>query len=403
LFGFVLLPVLGGMGAGKAIALAALILALLVLFVAARPHFRIGLAFCVPALLLAAVAARHELDYGNLSSGANVYFYPQHWGKVVDHTESIDGGLTAVSERRVGEQPVRTLLTNGKFQGNDSLQGEMQAQIGFAVAPLLHTAERTRALVIGYGTGVTSRVLHEAGFRHLEIAELSADIVNMADRYFGAINREVSAAPGVTLQVTDGRNLLLLSDSRFDLVSIEITSIWFAGAASLYNREFYRLAKQRLTDDGVLQQWLQLHRLSPADILTVIATLRTEFRYVSLYVIGQQGILVATDAPDHRMPTARAIAALGRQDSLADVRRIAGRALAAIADDMVLTPEALDRFIAQHGLDPAWLASTDNNLLLEYSTPKANANDPDKSYARNISMLRSFATVGGVPSAADPD
>lgn len=405
LFGFVLLPALGGMDAGKMIALAALALALLVLMVAARGHLRLGLLLGMPVLALAVLVARHELDYDNLSSGANVYFYPQHWGKVVDHAESIDGGLTAVSERRVGQQSVRTLLTNGKFQGNDSLQGEMQAQIGLAVAPLLHTDQRGRALVIGYGTGVTSRVLHEAGFRHLEIAELSADIVTMADRHFGAINRQVSSAPGVTLHVTDGRNLLLLGDSRFDLISIEISSIWFAGAASLYNREFYRLAKRRLAADGVLQQWLQLHRLSPADILSVIATVRTEFRYVSLYVIGQQGILVATDAPDHRMPTAKAIETLHRQDGLADVRRIAGGDFAAIAGDLLLTPEALDRFIGHHGFDPAWLASTDNNLLLEYSTPRANVNDPEKSYVRNVEMLRGFASAGRVaaPSAAGPD
>jgi hypothetical protein len=198
----------------------------------------------------------------------------------------------------------------------------------------------------------------------------------------------------VTLHVTDGRNLLLLGESRFDLISIEISSIWFAGAASLYNREFYRLAKQRLAADGVLQQWLQLHRLSPADILSVIATVRTEFRYVSLYVIGQQGILVATNAEEHRLPISRALKALRQQDSLAEVRRIAGRDFSTIAGDLLLTPEALDRFISHHGLDPAWLASTDNNLLLEYSTPKANVNDPEQSYAQNVAMLRSFASAG---------
>jgi spermidine synthase len=155
----------------------------------------------------------------------------------------------------------------------------------------------------------------------------------------------------------------------------------------------------------VLQQWLQLHRLDPADILSVIATVRTEFRHVSLYVIGQQGILVATDAPEHRMPTAKAIETLHRQEGLAEVRRIAGGDFAAIAGDLLLTPEALDRFIDHHGFDPAWLASTDNNLRLEYSTPRANVNDPEKSYVRNVEMLRGFAGAEGAaaPSAAAPD
>ena len=68
-----------------------------------------------------------------------------------------------------GNRRSLTLLTNGKFQGSDDPKGEMVAQIGFAVAPLLHTPGRSRALVIGYGTGVSSRTLHEAGFAGLDI------------------------------------------------------------------------------------------------------------------------------------------------------------------------------------------------------------------------------------------
>jgi len=36
-----------------------------------------------------------------------------------------------------------------------------------------------------------------------------------------------------------------------------------------------------------------------------------------------------------------------------------------------------------------WL-STDNNLSLEYSTPKANVNDPAESATRNMSILSRF-------------
>lgn len=76
---------------------------------------------------------------------------------------------------------------------------------------------------------------------------------------------------------------------------MEISSIWFAGAASLYNQEFYRLAVPKLKSDGVLQQWVQLHHMSPTDFLTIIGTLRAEFSYVSLYLVGGQGILIATN------------------------------------------------------------------------------------------------------------
>ena len=40
----------------------------------------------------------------------------------------------------------------------------------------------------------------------------------------------------------------------------------FAGAANLYNREFYRLVHDRLGRGGVLQQWVQLHHIAIEDV-----------------------------------------------------------------------------------------------------------------------------------------
>lgn len=390
LFGFVLLPRMGGLAASQAIAVCALALGLVVLF-------RCRLAFPMRALVvgvsaMAAVAwgQTWKMDLQGLSTGANVYFYPQNWGQVIDHAESIDGGFTSVTEQPSPSGPVKTLLTNGKFQGNDAVQGEMQAQIGFAFSPLLHTERRGSALVIGYGTGVTSRVFHEAGFRQLDVAELSRDIVRLADKHFGSTNGGVSARPDVSIHLTDGRNLLLLSRARYDVVSIEITSIWFAGAASLYNREFYQLAKSRMQSDGVLQQWVQLHRLTPADILQIVATLRSEFAYVSLYVMGSQGILVATDAADRASPVPAAVSLLETSPQLAELRTIASRSVQDMVKDRVLDPAGVDRFIRDLGVDARPWISTDDNLRLEYSTPKANVNDGRASLAANKALIERF-------------
>jgi spermidine synthase len=323
------------------------------------------LASLIAVLALLVHGATMRLDYETLSSGANVYFSAQMWGKVVDHAESIDGGLTTVTRRETPPPAINTLLTNGKFQGNDAMGGEMQAQIGFALAPLLHQDQRGQALVIGYGTGATARVFHEAGFERVDIAELSGDVVRMADRHFSAVNASVSTRPGVKMHVTDGRNLLLLSDKQYDVVSIEISSIWFAGAASLYNKEFYELVRSRLAPGGVLQQWVQLHRLTPLDILSIIGTVRSEFQYVSIYMIGSQGIIVATNDAERAVPRSSAMELLRQTPGLAEVRRIAER-------------------------EPSLWWSTDDNLRLEYSTPRANVNDAEKTMRFNIHMLTGY-------------
>lgn len=388
LFGFLLLPWLGGLIAGKIVAIGALLVAAVVLFSVSRATVKWGLGVAILSVISLVVLSPGRLDYALLSSGANVYFIEQKWGEILDHAESIDGGLTTVVHSAESDIPVKTLLTNGKFQGNDALKGEVQAQIGFAALPLLHQGRRNNALVIGYGTGATSRVFHDAGFKHLDIAELSRDVVELADTHFSHINNAVSKQNGVHTHITDGRNLLLLTKRQYDIISIEITSIWFAGAASLYNREFYQLARKKLKTDGVLQQWVQLHHMAPTDLLAIIGTLRSEFEFVSLYVVGGQGILIATNDITHSKPSISVLEKLDGDTKLQHVRDLAGRSFTMISSDLMLSPSQVDLFLDKVGFGRDLWISTDNNLRLEYSTPKANANPTDQSFEINMDFLR---------------
>jgi predicted membrane-bound spermidine synthase len=385
LAGFVLLPAIGALRSVQGLAALCLLLGAAVLaFTGLRT--RVGAWAPVAPLLLLFALQPASFDYSALASGANVYFAPQNYGRVIDHAESADGGLTTVAEGPpVDGQRSLTLLTNGKFQGSNG--GEMTAQIGFAVAPLLHTPARNRALVIGYGTGVSSRTLHEAGFASLDIADLSADIVRLANTHFAGINATVSTRPGVHTHITDGRNFLLLQERAYDLVSMEVTSIWFAGAGSLYNREFYQLVKKRLRPDGVLQQWVQLHHLTPLDLLYILGSVRAEFSHVWVYYIGGQGIIVATNDP-RRQPARENFQKLQTTASFAPLLRQLDASYEAIASSILLDPPGTDRVLAAFSAPASRWVSTDDNLYLEYSTPKGNVLDGTLSKERNVDMLR---------------
>ncbi|MFC0034278.1 phosphatase PAP2 family protein [Cardiobacterium valvarum] len=318
-----------------------------------------------------------------LTVGANVYFSADNYrGEVIDSRESIQGGLTTVNSltmkhKETGEhKTMLTLLTNGKFQGNNA--GEVQAQRGVALTPLLHVQERGDVLVIGYGTGNSAHVLHEQGFAQMDIAELAADMVDIADIHFGEINKLVSQQDNVRMYYTDGRNLLLTQNKRYDLISMEISSIWFAGAANLYNREFYQLVKARLKENGVLQQWVQLHHMQPMDLLYILNTLHQEFRYVWLYVSGGQGVLVASNTEESaRLHHLDGRIAVSTEDLDAEEK--------ALHEDLLLEPADMD-YLAQKLRKPQFFVSTDNNLYLEYSTPKGNALAYD-AFTYNINML----------------
>ena len=393
--GFVLLPAVGPLWSIRLLAAMCLVLGLIAALPVRTRRWDVLVPAAAAALWL--TLRPPSLDYDQLTTGANVYFRSQAWGHVVDRAESLDGGLTTVNEQRApGGARVLTLLTNGKFQGNDAASGEMVAQVGFAMAPLLHNARRDAALVIGYGTGNTSRVLHDAGFARLDIVDLSADVFRLANRHLQSINQRVTEQPGVTAYVTDGRNFLLLSRGKYDVVSMEISSIWFAGAASLYNRDFYRLVRAHLNEGGVLQQWMQIHHMTPTDLLYILGSMRAEFRYVWLYMIGDQGIVVATDSAQ-AVPTEANIRAIDSREQMKSEIEHYGGTAARLIDNLLLDPDGTDRLLSSQGVAPTYFVSDDDNAHLEYSTPKGNALGTDETMDANMALLMKFTAPPSAP------
>jgi len=229
--------------------------------------------------------------------------------QVVDNTlvfrdERIQGGFTTVVEKRTdfgtpSEKLSVNLFTNGKLQGNDDQTGMVQGQqVGTALLPSLFTKHFNKALLIGLGTGQGAAVLKQLGFERLDIAELSPGIVAAVKAKFRHTNHAVLDDPTVHCSLEDGRNLLLTSaDAPYDLITVGLTTIWFSGATNLYSQEFYQLARRHLADDGVLQQWVQLHRIGPDEISSAIASARSVFPYVSYWSYDGAGMVLAANHP----------------------------------------------------------------------------------------------------------
>ncbi len=361
-----MLPWLGSQRSLVLVALAFVIAGVLTAHQSAAVRMRTAGAFASVGIVVGLITPRWDL--ARLTSGSNVYFDTQMQpDEIVMMEEDVQGGVTTVTRR--GD--VFTLLTNGKFQGNNGW--EMEAQRSFAHYPSLFLQDFDHVLVIGLGTGTTLGTLAAYPWKKLDLVEISPSIARAAKRYFSGPNLGALDDPRLTVTFADGRNHLLLAQDQYDLISIELTSIWFAGAASLYSSEFYRLAKQRLKPGGIFQQWVQLHHIRERDFATVLHTLRAEFAHVALFYGGGQGILVAADRP---LVGSRAkIAELARRPSMAPVLP-EGRTLDQLVGDVLLIDDGLDRYLseaaARAGVSLDDLVSTDDSLYLEYATPRGN-------------------------------
>jgi spermidine synthase len=345
----------------------------------------------VAAAVLALLAVGFPAwNRGVLTSGANVYFghdapgssstsaasapptAPGHVTSEISffHEHSY-GGITTVLEYRQPGQPDRhALYTNGKFQGNDWEQQD--AQIAFALIPALHLHNRRNALVIGCGTGQSASVLNGLDFKTVDIAEISPGILLAAGSQFRHMNEDVLRSPKVAVHLEDGRNFLLSQPNKYDQITIELTSIWFAGATNLYSREFYELAKRHLRPGGVFQQWFQLHHIGPREIESIIGTLHASFPYVSAWLYGGQGVLLASLEPQHVEPDAVAAAMLYLRKHSADPAT-AERTMDAIIASQLLDTNAVTRLAQTRSP----IINTDWNRWIEFSTPRYNLSEVD--------------------------
>lgn len=364
--GYVLLPLLGSERSLTTIAFLFALGALGAAGLSASKSRKAVIGLALGAGAFALLTPRWNLV--RLTGGSNVYF--EKWvepDSIPFLKEDVHGGVTSVARVK----NVLTLYTNGKFQGNNGW--EMSAQRFFAHYPSLFVPSYDHALVIGLGTGTTLGTLAAYPWKKIDVVEISPAIVEAARKYFQNGNHGAIDDPRVTVHHADGRNFVLVSDAHYDLISMELSSIWFAGASNLYSREFYRLVRDRLGPTGVFQQWVQLHHVSRRDFATVVGTLRGEFRHVALFYGGGQGILVASEQPfQASIARLQALEARpGFKTVLPDKRHLSD-----LSRDILVMDGALDAFLddtaVKVGVPRSELVSTDRSLYLEYATPRGN-------------------------------
>ncbi len=247
LAGFVLLPWLGSRT--TLIASAAVTLAAgLALVVVSGWRFRQRMAMATVAVVVFGVAALTMPDpYDEFIAQR----YPQMeavWKE--EGTEATVG----VHEFGTPERRIRMMTINGNHQaGTDGPTTIIHRRIGHL--PMLVHPDARRALVIGMGGGATPGAVSIHDGVDVDVVELAEGVVHAAP-WFDSINYGIATRPNVKIRVDDGRNFLLLTRERYDVITADVIQPVFAGAGNIYSREYFELVRKVLKDDGLVMQWI---------------------------------------------------------------------------------------------------------------------------------------------------
>ncbi|HEU4521598.1 MAG TPA: fused MFS/spermidine synthase, partial [Thermoanaerobaculia bacterium] len=205
----------------------------------------------------------------------------------------------------------RNFTVNGKVDGSARGDDSTQVMSGLLGA-MLHPDPR-RALVIGLGTGSTAGWLGAVpSMQRVDVVELEPAVKRVA-RDFADVNAGAMTNPKVRVHINDAREVLLTTPERYDVIFSEPSNPYRAGIASLYTREFYESAAERLEEGGLFLQWVQAYEIDAETVRTIYSTITSVFRHVDTWRTTPSDLILVASRQPMAVDVNRITARLGQR------------------------------------------------------------------------------------------
>ena len=295
LTGFVLIPLSGIQGPYVWLAGLALLLGWLMLArgLAWRRPLAVGGGVALAALVIGLGVGYRPWDRLLMTTG--MYQYGLDWRTTAADATTLLDGLRKVRDvqyyREGRECTVSVtkegsdffLAVNGKIDAGTGLSDTITQKLIAHVPLMLHPDPKT-ALVIGWGSGCTAGAAAMYPLQSIDCVEIEPAVYDTRG-YFSAINHDVDRDPRLKIIYKDGRNHLLASRKRYDVIMSEPSNPWVSGVNNLFTTDCYRIVKEHLNDGGIFCQWFHYYNMTLADIKVQARTFLSVFPEASCWVI----------------------------------------------------------------------------------------------------------------------
>ena len=127
---------------------------------------------------------------------------------LVDYDEEVDATVTTLKD----DEGVYRLYVDTN-QAADASRWDSPSHRVIAHLPLLLHPRPKRALVVGFGMGLTSHSITQHGVK-VDAIELSNGVLSAAQKYFTHVNENVFENPQFNYKLNDGRNHILMTKTK---------------------------------------------------------------------------------------------------------------------------------------------------------------------------------------------
>lgn len=275
------------------------------LLLAARPPATAAARFAALGVLVALVAARAAVPrWDLLALSKGLYRGKANTEQLVETLRAVSADMRLLFYRDDREASVAVLRfgdgtlvlkVNGKTDASDST--DMTTQIMLGQLPMLLKPEAKRALLIGWGSGVTAGSLLTHPLERLDAVELVPSVVE-ASRLFAHVNRGALEDPRLRLAVEDARAFLRRPQARgYDVIVSEPSNPWMAGVGDLFSSEFYQRTKAALSPGGIITQWMHAYEMDDETLALTLRTFCAAYPHAALWTHGSDLLLIGSMEP----------------------------------------------------------------------------------------------------------
>lgn len=131
----------------------------------------------------------------------------------------------------------------------------LESLIGAGLTSLLPPWRCNRALVLGFGTGISAGVI-ASHFEEVLVYEIWPAMLELAQENFPEANRHVLKQPNVTVRLQDGVLGAASSDKKYNGIWVNVPSPGMRGAEKVLAKETLVALKRSLADDGLVFFWM---------------------------------------------------------------------------------------------------------------------------------------------------
>jgi spermidine synthase len=208
-----------------------------------------------------------------------------------------EGRTATVSVRR--DWGITSVAINGRTNASDA--DDMPTQVMLGQLGVLTAPRLDHGLIVGFATGVTAGSVLQSPLKSLEGVEIEPAAI-ASSSFFEHVNNRPLQDARLRMIVDDARTYLRVNPAQYDLIVSEPSHPWVPGVANLFTREFFTLGRERLRDDGIFVQWLQIYQLSTENLRSVLATFHGVFPHLAVFRIegsakGKDLILIGSRQP----------------------------------------------------------------------------------------------------------